>query len=142
MQNTISLSLPAAVVKLIDERCGGAIPERGSGRRGGRAHYIRKLVYKDLGLSLPKVRNIDDIDLEDIDTDAVAQIDPVASWAVEQVREGATYVIVIERAEELGLELPRGGKWTTTTVLMTLRRAARLWERIKKNQHAGRKLRK
>jgi hypothetical protein len=44
---SISLELPRRIVEKLDKRCGG--PSGGSGRAGGRAHYIRKLVYQAVG---------------------------------------------------------------------------------------------
>lgn len=130
----IYISLPAKILKKIDRECGGpSLPseKKRSGMKGGRAAWVRALIYQALGEEEP----------EDIHEKRKRRLrqelvrcegaDPLEDWVETKKRlrelrdEGLS---LRQMAEIMRLEnraTRRGGKWSAQTVRNALRSQTR-----------------
>lgn len=119
---SIQLQIDPQVADLIDRKCGG--PSHG-GKRGGRAHYLRQLVYKDVGIPTDPGwlgRGPSD-DLEIIDERILAQEDRTCAEVIRLIKQGLSYRDVARHMRDERVPTPRGGKWTYQTVRNYVRKA-------------------
>lgn len=123
----VALNLEPEVIEEIDRRSGG--PCLHSGRRSGRADWIRQRIYEILNFE-PKRRWHDrGTELENIDWSAVKKWFPLAVEVLKLLREGATFEQVADIMTLRGERLPRGGRWTRSAVYWIVLRAKKLSSR-------------
>src|SRR5690606_17362693 len=95
------------------------------GKRGGRAHYLRQLIYKDIGVPTDPgwLGRGPDRDLDVIDERILAQEDKVCAEVIRLVKQGLSYRDIARYMRDEKVSTPRGGKWSYQTVRRCVRKA-------------------
>ena len=122
---SIQLQIDPSVVELIDKQCGG--PSYG-GKRGGRAHFIRKILYKALDVPLDAgwLGRGPEKDLVGIDEKFLATKDPICAEVVRLVKQGLSYRDIAHYMKSERVPTPRNGTWTYQTVRGYIKKAHKL----------------
>jgi recombinase len=121
----IYISLPIEVLEEIDEICGGPSLPKGkkrSGTTGGRAAWVRSLIYQELGKELPegiheKRKQRFQKLVEENASSADEDDWPTTVKRLRELREeGLSLRQIAEVLRKEGRATKRGGKWTAQTV--------------------------
>lgn len=128
----IYISLPADILEEIDTICGGpSLPEekKRSGTTGGRAAWVRGLIYNALGKDMPKPihekrkqrfqKLVEERAGSTLENDWTATVERLR----ELREEGLSLRQIAEVLRMEGRQTKRGGKWTAQTVRNALLRS-------------------
>ena len=125
MAKGVFISLPQEVLEEIDAQCGGPSCPKGkkrSGKAGGRAAWVRRLIYRELGLTEPiDVHEQRKLDFQQLVEQRTRQAES-NDWetTVRRLRElrqeGLSLRQVAEVLTREQRPTKRGGKWTAQTV--------------------------
>lgn len=116
----ISVTVEDHVISKIDEKCGGKNNGRDHalGKMGGRNHWVRALIYKELGIDLPEDPRGSKPVLPLSQTELNTYISPekTKEFTVEMYDRGYSYQQIAELLELKKIPTSRGGKWHKETV--------------------------
>ena len=124
----IYISLPAEILQEIDEACGGpSLPKHKSrsGRAGGRAAWVRRLIYRELGRREPRDIHAERQRKFQEQVEKQAETEKAWDWdswveTVKRLRalreEGLSLRQVAKVLEKEKRPTKRGGKWSAQTV--------------------------
>ena len=122
---SIQVQIDDDIAKMVDQKCGG--PSFG-GKRGGRADYLRQLIYRDVGVAADKgwLGRGPSEDISDLNVRIIAQEDPTCAQVIRLIRMGLSYRDIARHMKFEKVPTSRGGQWTYQTVRRLVKKAIRI----------------
>lgn len=120
----ISVTVDENIIALIDELCGGKNNGRDQalGRMGGRNHWVRSLIYKELNVELPKdprgSKPVEPLTAKEMKKPLGP--DDICNFVQSLSDRGYSYQQIAEILDSKNIPTKRGGKWHRETVRQML----------------------
>jgi hypothetical protein len=119
----LHVTVDPSILEMIDQRCGG--PKRNAGKLAGRSQWVRKIVYKALGVGdmlNPHEKRHNDAYADIIEAEVPSALTEEEERVMQLLREGYGLNRIAKQLTTEGYATKRNKDWRRETVRLVIKK--------------------